>query len=290
MCQSQLPVLDFIKCFPTLSGQSHKRRSIYMKMCLQSRTQGRGPALVMLHGWGVNSGVWQPIASQLERNFRVTYIDLPGFGINANVEFASYSVQSVADMVSKCLPAKCHLLGWSLGGLVAQQIAADNPAKIEQLLLVATSPKFAKTPDWPGIEPRILEAFAQQLQSNFNKTLDRFLAIQAMGSDSAKSDIKRIRQNIQHYPVPHPEALQGGLKILGQTDLRLSININNVAVHWMLGQLDSLVPIALTEYLDNSQPGHSYHIFKHASHAPFISHPEAFIANLVATVKGKMAS
>ncbi|MFT6896714.1 MAG: pimeloyl-[acyl-carrier protein] methyl ester esterase [Paraglaciecola sp.] len=261
-----------------------------MKMCLQSTTQGRGPALVLLHGWGVNSGVWQPIASQLERNFRVTYIDLPGFGMNANVKLGSYSVQSVADMVSKCLPAKCHLLGWSLGGLVAQQIAVDHPAKIEQLLLVATSPKFVKTPDWPGIEPRILDAFAQQLQSDFNKTLDRFLAIQAMGSDSAKSDIKLIKKNIQQYPMAQLDALQGGLQILGQTDLRGSININHVAVHWMLGQLDSLVPIALTEYLDNRQPEHSYHIFQHASHAPFISHPEEFIANLVATVKGKVAS
>ncbi|MFQ3234749.1 MAG: pimeloyl-[acyl-carrier protein] methyl ester esterase [Paraglaciecola sp.] len=261
-----------------------------MKMCLQSRTRGCGPALVLLHGWGVNSGVWHSIASQLEHNFRVTYIDLPGFGINASVNLGSYSLQSIADMVSKCLPAKCHLLGWSLGGLVAQKIAIDHPAKIEQLLLVASSPKFVKTADWPGIEPRILDFFAQQLQSEFNKTLDRFLAIQAMGSHSAKSDIKCIRQNIQYYPMPQLEALQGGLQILGQTDLRMFINIKNVAVHWMLGQLDTLVPITLTDYLDNSQPGHTYHIFKHASHACFISHPEEFIANLMATVKGKMTS
>lgn len=261
-----------------------------MNMCLQSTTQGSGPALVMLHGWGVNSGVWQPIASQLERNFTVTYIDLPGFGVNANVTLGSYSLQNVADMVSKCLPAKCHLLGWSLGGLVAQKIAADHPANIEQLLLVATSPKFVKTPNWPGIEPRILEAFAQQLQSNFKKTLERFLAIQAMGSDSAKSDIKLIKQNIEQYPLPQLEALQGGLQILGQTDLREFVDINKVAVHWMLGQLDSLVPKALTKYLTASHPRHSYHIFQHASHAPFISHPEKFVANLVATVKGKNAS
>lgn len=262
----------------------NKRRLILMKMYLQSRTQGQGPDLALLHGWGVNSGVWQPIATILEQHFRVTYIDLPGYGVNAQAPLGANTLAFIAEQVSACLPPTFHLMGWSLGGLIAQQIALAQPQRINKLLLVATSPKFAKEPDWPGIEPLILQAFMHQLSTNFAKTLDRFLAIQALGSDTAKSDIRLIKQSIEQYPMPNIAALQGGLQLLAQADLRAVLGQHSVSTHWMMGRLDSLVPVALAEYLAQAQPKHSQHIFQHASHAPFISHPEAFTRHLLTAI------
>ncbi|MFT5313240.1 MAG: pimeloyl-[acyl-carrier protein] methyl ester esterase [Paraglaciecola sp.] len=251
-----------------------------MKTPLRKRTVGQGKDIVLLHGWGVNSGVWQAISEPLQKHFRVTYIDLPGCGLNAQCLPENYDLASVADLVSQCLPTPCILLGWSLGGLVAQEIALARPEGIEQLVLVASSPKFSAAADWPGIDVKTLSFFQLQLAQDFSKTLDRFLAIQAMGSATAKTDIKQIKHSIGQLPSPSLPALKAGLAILADTDHRSKLASLKVRTHWMFGRRDSLVPAGLAERLPLLQPGARATIFDHASHAPFISHPQTFINQL----------
>ncbi|MCP5077676.1 MAG: alpha/beta fold hydrolase, partial [Psychromonas sp.] len=56
----------------------------------KSRVVGQGKDLVLLHGWGVNSAVWQPVVELLGKHFRLHLIDLPGFGESKAV--ADYSL------------------------------------------------------------------------------------------------------------------------------------------------------------------------------------------------------
>jgi pimeloyl-[acyl-carrier protein] methyl ester esterase len=73
---------------------------------------------------------------------------------------------------------------------------------------IASTPRFIAGPGWPGIAADLLKMFETQLEKNFQKTLERFLAIQAMGSDTAKHDIKTIRQQVTQYPDPAEETLK----------------------------------------------------------------------------------
>ena len=248
-------------------------------MDLVCKTAGHGEDLV-LHGWGVNSGVWQFVREKLERQFRVTYIDLRGFGINAKCLPETYNIDSLADLVGKHLPPKCILLGWSLGGLIAQKIALNETSTIRKLILLACSPKFVGDGDWPGIELHVLAFFEQQLGQDFSKTLARFLAIQALGSATAKADVKHIKSAIEQKPNPSMVALKGGLKILAECDFRSQLAGLQVPTHWMFGKMDSLVPIDMSMQLANIQPQASHVIFAKASHAPFISHPNEFVDEL----------
>ncbi|WJG09328.1 pimeloyl-ACP methyl ester esterase BioH [Aliiglaciecola sp. LCG003] len=251
-----------------------------MTATLYSESRGQGPNLVLLHGWGLNSGVWEPISHLLERHFRVTFIDLPGFGRNANILPQQYDLPSITSMVASCLPDKCSLLGWSLGGLVAQQIAIQQSERIDKLVLLACSAKFSQDADWPGIKPEVLAAFERQLEQDFSKTLDRFMAIQAMGSETARADIKQIQAHIQHFPIPDDMALQAGLKLLNETDLRQQIGQINCPTYRLYGRLDSLVPVRVVPLIAALQANCTSHIFAHASHAPFISHPEEFFQQI----------
>ncbi|HHQ4923588.1 TPA: alpha/beta fold hydrolase, partial [Aeromonas veronii] len=79
---------------------------------------GQGPDLVLLHGWGMNGAVWHGIARQLASHYRVHLVDLPGFGNSPLADEVDYSLPWLAEQVAAILPQKCHLLGWSLGGLV----------------------------------------------------------------------------------------------------------------------------------------------------------------------------
>lgn len=240
-------------------------------------TRGQGANLVLIHGWGLNSGVWESISHELQQHYRLTLIDLPGFGRNADKMPAVYDLSTITSMVKASLPDKCSILGWSLGGLVAQQLAIELDEKVEKLILTATSPRFNQIDDWVGIKPNVLNVFEQQLERDFSKTLDRFMAIQALGSVSAKQDIKRIKAHVENYPIPDNEALRAGLSILADSDLRNMICKIKAPTLRLYGKLDSLVPVAAIPLIKAKQPNAKSHIFNHASHAPFVSHPDEFI-------------
>ncbi|MFT2092179.1 pimeloyl-ACP methyl ester esterase BioH [Paraglaciecola sp. 2405UD69-4] len=242
---------------------------------------GQGPNLVFLHGWGVNSGVWQPLIDILAKEYSITTIDLPGYGQNHDKLPEPYDIDTVSALIAAHLPTSCVLIGWSLGGLIAQQIAYDFPEKLSQLILVCSTPKFAKEPDWPGIEKNVLMLFARQLSLDFSKMLERFLMIQAMGSENAKFDVKTIKQNVQQYPNPSETALMAGLNMLEKVDLRVKLNQLTMPCHIFLGRLDSLVPAAVSEQLRELSPTAKVEVIAHASHAPFISDTEGFVKRLL---------
>lgn len=247
-----------------------------MTIRLFTETRGRGSDLVLLHGWGLNSGVWEQIVHPLADHCRVTLLDLPGFGRNAGQLPQRYDIESVSDLVCEHLPPKCSLLGWSMGGLVAQKVAIKLGHHLDKLILVASSPRFPQQKDWYGIKPEVLQMFEAQLERDFNKTLDRFLAIQALGSPSSRSDIRIIREQVQKFPTPDETALRNGLRILAETDLRAEIGKIVTPTHRIYGQLDSLVPHKVLESVEALHTSKSIKVFSHASHAPFISHPQEF--------------
>jgi pimeloyl-[acyl-carrier protein] methyl ester esterase len=243
--------------------------------------------IVLLHGWGMNSGAFSSFIPYLEDHFRVTTIDLPGFGENAHHLPSPYTVEALANMISAQLPEQCVLAGWSLGGLIAQRIAIDAPQKLAGLITIASTPRFSAGPCWPGIAKDLLSMFETQLEKNYRKTLERFLAIQAMGSATAKNDIKTIREHVTEYPEPAEEALKRGLSILAKEDLRQIVGRISVPTLRLYGRLDSLVPTAGIDRICELHPQADTVVLPHASHAPFISHPQqtadilmSFTANL----------
>jgi pimeloyl-[acyl-carrier protein] methyl ester esterase len=252
-----------------------------MSVRLKISSVGCGKQLVFLHGWGVNSGVWEPLIEILKNEFCITTIDLPGYGLNHQQLPADYSLQNVAVSVAQHIPANCILIGWSLGGLVAQEIANLYPEKLKQLILICCSPKFSKSADWFGIESKILDFFTQQLMLDFSKTLERFLAIQAMGSMSARQDAKIIKQAMQQYPLPSPVALAAGLEMLDNIDLREQFKTLLIPCHMFLGRLDTLVPNKVAIALQQLNSKVTIEIITDASHAPFISNTNEFAMRLV---------
>jgi pimeloyl-[acyl-carrier protein] methyl ester esterase len=233
------------------------------------------PVLVLLHGWGLNHAVWQQLVPQLTEHFSVLTPDLPGFGL-AEVLPEPYTLSAVAAIVAEQIPAGSLVLGWSLGGLVATQIALDYPQKVRTLALVASSPCFVADDAWPGMAPLVLRQFAAALAKDVALTIERFLAIQALGSDTARQEIKLLKQALLSLPLPQPAALAGGLTMLAEQDLRPRLSELTMPVAGCFGRLDSLVPVAMLEQLQQLLPQATLTLLPKASHAPFISHPAEF--------------
>ena len=234
--------------------------------------------IVLLHGWGMNKQVWNGVLELMPKAFRarVKVLDLPGYGENKTV-LNPYSIDELSQWLSSEISEPSHLLGWSLGGLIAIRYAASHPDNVLSLGLIASSPKFQQSGDWPGIKPDVLSAFSKQLQNNHQQTIQRFLAIQAMGSNTVKQDLKALKEWILSADQPHSDALSGGLELLKSVDLRKELKSLLMPVFGIFGRLDSLVPVTAVNELKVLQPNGDWLVREHVSHAPFISDPENFV-------------
>lgn len=241
---------------------------------------GEGAPLVLIHGWGLNGAVWNGVLPELTKHFKVYNIDLPGFGHSRDHWPDSVRLIDWAQMIRAKIPDQSIIIGWSLGGLFAQQLAIQFPEKVKHLVLIGSTPKFSQSDDWPGMKPEVLSSFHQALKRDPEKTIERFLAIQAMGSDSVKEDVRHLRLWLQQKPVAQVQALNIGLDILALGDLRKQWHLIKCPVTGFFGRLDSLVPVPAIDSMLQLLPSLQTHIFKHSSHAPFISEPTLFLDQL----------
>ncbi|MDX3772700.1 pimeloyl-ACP methyl ester esterase BioH [Chromatiaceae bacterium AAb-1] len=232
--------------------------------------------LVLLHGWGVNRGVWQHLQQPLTERVNLRTPDLPGFGLSANFP-EPYTLDAVVAQLAEDIPDNSLVCGWSLGGLLAIALAAKFPHKVRRLALIAATPCFLAQDNWPGMAAAVMQQFAESLSRNLPLTIERFLAIQAMGSSSAKADIRQLKEAILAYPPAQPAALSGGLSLLAGQDLRQRFASLRQPVAGCFGRLDSLVPASVVPLLQEMQPTGRFTLLAKASHAPFISHQQEFM-------------
>lgn len=240
-------------------------------------TKGEGHChLVLLHGWGLNAQVWDCITPELSTQFTLHLVDLPGYGRSTG--FPAMTLNEMAETVLEKAPERAIWLGWSLGGLVASQVALTAPTRVSGLVTVASSPCFSEQESWAGIKPDILAGFQQQLSEDFQRTVERFLALQTLGTQTARQDARQLKNAVLSLPMPTQEVLNGGLEILKTVDLRDALAGLEMPFLRLYGRLDGLVPRKIVAPLDALWPQSQSVIFGKAAHAPFISHPHDFSA------------
>ena len=190
---------------------------------MQIAVRGTGPALVMIHGWAMHGGVFEPLAAQLETQFTLHLVDLPGHGRSRD-STVPLTLAAMARCIATLTPP-APWLGWSLGGLVALHAAQHFPAAVRGLLMLAASPRFVSAPDWPqGVADAVFAGFSCDLAIDYRATIDRFLMLEAQGSDHLREEIRLLRTIVFAHDEPSPEALANGLQLLRASDLRESLS------------------------------------------------------------------
>lgn len=240
---------------------------------LYIEVRGEGHDLVLLHGWGLHGGLFRSLADRLAPHYRLHLVDLPGHGRSVMPE-GDYTLDAVAAHIAAQVPAAAAWLGWSLGGRVAL-MAALHGAAISRLILIGTNPAFIQRDGWPhGMPAAELQQFAEALRSDYQTTLQRFLAVQSRGSERGREELRALRDELFSHGEPHPQALAGGLAILRDVDLRdrlATISQPTLLIH---GGRDTLAPLAAAEFTAQQLPHGQLFAIGTAGHAPFISHPE----------------
>lgn len=110
--------------------------------------RGQGPPLMMLIGTGSTMSEWDPaLLRLLARDHRLVLFDYPGLGRSGPWHGRSFDslAAATADLMDVIDVPKADILGWSMGGFVAQRLAVDDPRKVFHLILAGTNPGGSRT-------------------------------------------------------------------------------------------------------------------------------------------------
>jgi 3-oxoadipate enol-lactonase len=217
-----------------------------------------GPAVVLVHGVAMGRWGWAPVAERLARDFRVVTIDNRGVG-DSDAPVPPYSAAEMAADVLAVLDAegidRCHLVGASLGGMVAQQLALRHPDRVRSLVLGATHAGGVQL-HWPDAD--VLEFLSKRLRMRPEEGAWSSVAFN-YGERCRREHPERIAEDIaQRLAHPFPEQAyraQLWAGALHDTSSRLHrIAAPTLVVH---GSEDRMIPVQngrmLADRIPNAQ-------------------------------------
>ncbi|MEO7812233.1 MAG: alpha/beta fold hydrolase [Usitatibacter sp.] len=246
-------------------------------MSLRVDRQGRGRDLLLVHGWGLHSGVWQGVLPNLAAGFRVHRVDLPGYGASRAVPARGFD--DAVDLLAEALPDGAIVCGWSLGAQLALALARRAPRRVGALALVSATPCFVERPGWDcAMDMATFDAFDAGLAHDADATLARFIRLAALNGVRAREAIRGLAACLHGATRADGETLRTTLAWLRDVDLRAQVRDLRLPVVAIHGEADAVTAPAAGRWLANEIPGARFIGLPGCAHAPFITHREAFVA------------
>lgn len=259
-------------------------------MSLFCSAQGQGENLVLLHGWGMNSAVWEGLLPYLQAHYCVHIVDLPGHGRSEVLADALGDdlLNAWLEALSNTLPERFYLCGWSLGGMLALALQQRWPARVQGVVMLAASPRFVQTQAWPGLSLDALLSFAQDLQADVQVALRQFIGLQFLGVKNSRATVRRILEELQQQGQASPAGLLQGLLLLQNMDLREGFSAYSCAV--LLGGRDKLVPAALGPAMRALNADARVEVWPSSGHATHFVQPEQVAEFILCHLNDKAAA
>lgn len=231
------------------------------------RAEGRGRAVVLMHGWGCDRTVFAQLYGALTPFFRVYAVDFPGFGLSgapAEVWGIEEYTACFEEFVRTAGIENPVLVGHSFGGRVAILFASRNP--VHKVILV----------DAAGIRPRRTLKYYLKIYSY--KLYKRLLPL-AVGRGRAERMLDRYRRKVGSSDY---NALNGTMrrilvKVVNE-DLRSFLPRIGAPTLLIWGDLDTATPIGDARIMERAIPDAGLVVFPGASHFSFLERPGQFLA------------
>lgn len=242
-------------------------------------------SLVFLHGWGGDRRTWEPLCTELRRHLDLPLVtlDLPGFGERDDEPWPDD--EALLDDIAAQLPGPCVLVGHSLGGMLAQRLAARERRAgrrlIRGLLTIGTNASFVQRDAWPGMDLALFSGFRRGFAADARATREKFCGLQARGDGAMRGVLKQLRQ---WSPTSMGPAWGHALAALGRWDNRPLLEDGTLPALHLFGGGDALVPAAAAERFRRA--GAPSEVLDGAGHAPHLSRPELVAARICTLLAG----
>src|SRR5690606_18837393 len=133
------------------------------------------------------------LLERLSHRFRFHLVDLPGHGHSRDDATPLALRECVEEIAARTPPALW--VGWSLGGLFALHAAAIRPEQVRGLAMLASTPRFVRGDDWAhAVAPAVFRQFGDDLRQDYRGTLQRFLALDTLGAEHGRAELRSLQQ------------------------------------------------------------------------------------------------
>lgn len=222
--------------------------------------------LILLPGWGLGTSLVEPLAAALhglDEHLRVQLEPLP--------EPGSADLQDWLDELDDAIPADTWLGGWSMGGMLAAELAARRGDRCCGLLTLASNSCFVARADWPdAMAEATFQDFLAGCEADPKGTLKRFALLCAQGAQDPRG-LSRLLGAAA--PLATAQHLVDGLRLLANLDTRAALqSFAGPQLHLFAGQ-DSLVPAEAAGALLALLPDVEIGLIEQASHAFLLEDP-----------------
>jgi pimeloyl-ACP methyl ester carboxylesterase len=237
--------------------------------------RGSGPPLVLVHGLGYARWGWEPVADALAERFEVVLLDNRGIG-GSDAPAGPYSVAEMAGDVARVLDEagleRAHVVGTSLGGMIAQELALTAPERVARLVLVCTTPGGPNAAPMPEVTVTLL-AEAPSLEPLV--ALRRFVE-NALAPDPPEETVERILAHrlATAQPLAAWMAQAAAGAAFDAWDRLPGVAAPTLVAH---GTLDVVVAPANSKHLVERIPGARLEWFEGCGHLLFWEEPERFV-------------
>lgn len=247
--------------------------------------EGSGRPLVLLHGWATSASVFSELVPLLANDFRLLIPDLPGHGASSPAE--RNDLESIARALNYWLAtvekSPVAIGGWSLGGMLALEMAHQIPQRVERLLLIGTSPRFTSGDDWTfGLPELQVRALGRNLARRFESTLADFFNLAFAGEDISRERLRVIlRFAVKQSALPDQVAameMLNGFSSHNQLGLLSHIKQPALVIH---GDLDQITPLAAGRYLAERLSNGELFELAGVGHGPFLSRPQEVVDSIL---------
>jgi pimeloyl-ACP methyl ester carboxylesterase len=236
--------------------------------------KGKEKHLLFIHGLGSAADRWMKIPEELSSEFHSIAIDLPGFGESEKPKKMDYTIDRFRKIIVSFLneisiqKEKISLIGHSLGGYIASEVAIQNQNHVQKLVLIDSS-GMLETPT-PVLE-EYFEAAMNPTQDNVRKAFEKMVA-----------DPKRIPKPlvdgfIRRINLPNAKyAFESTLVNSATTQIGLNRlrKINPIPTLILWGVHDKVIPIEHSKLFKDSIDDSRLEIIADAGHAPFAEKPD----------------
>jgi 3-oxoadipate enol-lactonase len=238
---------------------------------------GTGEPVLLIHGLGYDRYGWGPLPDLLAEEFRVGLFDNRGVG-ESDAPPGPYTTRMLADDAEAVLDAagfeRAHVVGTSLGGMVAQELVLAHPERVNRLVLACTTPGSLRAYPFPQ---RTLTLFAEFPQLPLEEGLRRF--VENALADQTVETRPELVDEIYAYRLAHRPAIEAwqsqGAASLGFDAFERMGEIS-VPTLVLSGTADNVVDYRNSELLADGIPGARLELFEGLGHLFFWEQPERF--------------